>query len=743
MAQNSAEKNYKNYIIGAVAITSLSLLAYVVYSSTRKNKKKDKLKYNVIFNQKPFDIHLSMESMNGLNAIVVADNQNLKAGLKYGSRLIKINNKKVVGLTFEEILNIIQKTKCPIKLRFRQQNILKEHCINAEQLRNAAEKAFKEGNISKGIASITHAIIIHPTNKIFYANRIPMFIKCKQYEKALKDCKNIQKLDPLSSYIEGHYLRGLVLLALNKYKNASYAFETVIKLNSSYKKAANRLKECLKCLEIKNKQHTQQILIKINNINEQQPKSIPIEPVKNVEKKVEKIAKKVEENEEKITKKVGKKEEKITNNVEKKEEKMTKKVGKIEEKITKKVEKKVAKITKKVEEKEEKITKIKNESDDKLKKKEESNVELNINEQNNNIQTIKKEIIINNKRKYKIVFGYSLSEDKLLIPDNIIFTIFKYYKNIYEISQINFKNIPKRTKNDLICSNNSNLIYIFTSIKWENYYDNLFIFNIDNITTKQITFPWDEICGRQRRDHATINYHKKTHSLYLFGGDWGHWGCSQLYRFDLNENKWNYMDYKNKNKNMPKIYAHTGITYREYLIYFGGYGENFGNHYNDILIYNIDKNEFELIECFNKPSKRFRHSMVLCNDEIIIYGGFECYGTDKCWMINVNDLLNRNKPSWHKYEMNVGQLSMHKMSCFNNNIFIFGGSGGNCQKSNDLILFDNEKNKKQIIKLSGIKERVEHEMFVVTLNKYKSNFLLICGGDNGGLLNDFFLINLD
>jgi len=79
-----------------------------------------------------------------------------------------------------------------------------------------------------------------------------MYLNCEKFEFALADCQLIRQLDPRSVYIKGHYLRGLTLLKLKKYKNAAAAFQTVVKLNPSFKKATDRLNECFAELEKEN-----------------------------------------------------------------------------------------------------------------------------------------------------------------------------------------------------------------------------------------------------------------------------------------------------------------------------------------------------------------------------------------------------------------------------------------------------------------------------------------------------------
>merc|ERR1712228_304810 len=197
---------------------------------------------------------------------VAGDKKNGKLQLKYGSRLIKINDKRVENLSYQEIFEILQKTKTPITLQFKQFDELCSKWTEAAALKDDANTDYKNGNTESAIKKASNAIELHPTNKIYYSNRILMYLNCQQYNDALRDCQIIRELDPKSMYIKGHYLRGLTLLKLEKYKNAASAFQTVVKLNPSFKKATDRLNECLKelekdsCVNEKRRSSQQQIL---------------------------------------------------------------------------------------------------------------------------------------------------------------------------------------------------------------------------------------------------------------------------------------------------------------------------------------------------------------------------------------------------------------------------------------------------------------------------------------------------
>ena len=77
-------------------------------------------------------------------------------------------------------------------------------------------------------------------------NVLLVYFKLNENDLALNDSEMIRKLDPECKYIKGHYLYGLTLMRLKKYKDAATAFQLVIKLDPEYKKATDRLNECLK-----------------------------------------------------------------------------------------------------------------------------------------------------------------------------------------------------------------------------------------------------------------------------------------------------------------------------------------------------------------------------------------------------------------------------------------------------------------------------------------------------------------
>eukprot|EP01083_Nonionella_stella_P098993 278452_1 len=241
-----------NYVVGCTIVVSLSLLIYTLTRPTgpnaRTKRKRKHRKYNkaiVSLTKKPFDIHLVMKTMDGFDAHIAADPKNMQHRVKYGAQLHSINDRVVIGYAYESILNILTSTPVPITLTFRTIGNLCASWTKALVLKETSNRTFKQGRFAEAIALLDRAIALHPTNKMYHSDKVLMLIKVKDYKTALEECQIIRELDPQGTYTKGHYLRGLVLFGMKRYKAAAAAFQTVLKLYPGYMKAVDRLEECL------------------------------------------------------------------------------------------------------------------------------------------------------------------------------------------------------------------------------------------------------------------------------------------------------------------------------------------------------------------------------------------------------------------------------------------------------------------------------------------------------------------
>ena len=70
----------------------------------------------------------------------------------------------------------------------------------AEALKEEGNALYKGKQIGAAIERVSAAISAHPTNRIYYSNRILMYLNQQSYELALADCQTIRELDPRSTY---------------------------------------------------------------------------------------------------------------------------------------------------------------------------------------------------------------------------------------------------------------------------------------------------------------------------------------------------------------------------------------------------------------------------------------------------------------------------------------------------------------------------------------------------------------
>jgi len=127
------------------------------------------------------DVHFAIVTENGFNYCHVAgDSKNADLGLKYGSRLTHIDDELVINITFENILRKLQQTNHPVTFTFQPFPELEVKWKQADNLKNEANKSFKEKNMDKAIEECSKAIDLHPTNKVYYTNRILMYLQKKK-----------------------------------------------------------------------------------------------------------------------------------------------------------------------------------------------------------------------------------------------------------------------------------------------------------------------------------------------------------------------------------------------------------------------------------------------------------------------------------------------------------------------------------------------------------------------------------
>jgi len=188
-------------------------------------------------------------------AFVAACKANIDLGLKIGSQLVEINGKWLDSdMNFKETAQLLAKSCSPEgKLCFKEISELNNKWTKADKTKTEGNELYKKKQIDLSIAKYSDAIKLHPTNKVYYSNKVLALLskaehctgeKTPIYYEALADCRVMRELDVFDNYQKGHHVRGVVLLHMGKFKHARTAFQTVLRIDPKNKKALARLKDC-------------------------------------------------------------------------------------------------------------------------------------------------------------------------------------------------------------------------------------------------------------------------------------------------------------------------------------------------------------------------------------------------------------------------------------------------------------------------------------------------------------------
>ena len=229
-----------------------------------------------------------------------------------------------------------------------------------------------------------------------------------------------------------------------------------------------------------------------------------------------------------------------------------------------------------------------------------------------------------------------------------------------------------------------------------------------------------------------MNYYDEN--LYLFGGSIDkNTFSNELWKYSINENIWYNIV---TGYDTPTCSGHRMVTFKNYLILFGGYTmiNKKWMCYNNIYIYDCDKKMWNKIECNNKPLARYQHAMCIVNNNLIINGGLDI--NDKqlndMYSISINNIINNNSPEWIKINNNIPPLFGHLMLFNEHKLYFFGGknkSNGHYISNHGLLIYDdNNFNTTAICKTDGANRRCSHNGCIIHLNG--KDYIFIFGGFN-------------
>ena len=241
-----------------------------------------------------------------------------------------------------------------------------------------------------------------------------------------------------------------------------------------------------------------------------------------------------------------------------------------------------------------------------------------------------------------------------------------------------------------------------------------------------------------KRQQCTLNYYKNK--LYLFGGSVV--GCffNDLWEFCLKTNKWKQL------QSFKKTNGHTTVIFEDKLITFGGYNRIKGKWigYNDLMMYHIISNKWEVIKTKDTILARGGHCMLLDDNQLIIHGGwnekggYQILGDSFCIDL-LNVLKKKSIEKWKSKNINISKFENHQILQTNNKYVLFGGYNDDKMYTNDFITVDKDTNAIQKYDVTKISKRSGHQMTFIEGGK-----ILVFGGSggNGKYFNDFYVIDI-
>lgn len=225
-------------------------------------------------------------------------------------------------------------------------------------------------------------------------------------------------------------------------------------------------------------------------------------------------------------------------------------------------------------------------------------------------------------------------------------------------------------------------------------------------------------------------------SFYLFGGYTRKDGVyyNDLYRFDTASGVWTKLFCTGE---APSIRTdHTAVLYENAIYIFGGYDGK--TRFNDLKACKLENFEWvALPEVGVQPLPRFGHTAVVYNHSMYVFGGWDGHET-------LEDLYQYSFTTniWYELRRTLGikPSPRYRHSCvvFNGSLFIFGGVDKSQKRFNDLHEF-NIQHKEWSFKNTGGEIPSQRTFHTALAHE---NCMFILGGFDGKRQNDLYVIKL-
>ena len=256
-----------------------------------------------------------------------------------------------------------------------------------------------------------------------------------------------------------------------------------------------------------------------------------------------------------------------------------------------------------------------------------------------------------------------------------------------EVTEVEPRVSPCQRRGFGMCCVN-NVVYLFGGFDADGALRDFWYFENNN---------WWEVWS-QKTNKSPINRFDHTLNSYqdnilLFGGFSYDTDYNDLWIYSTDDNEWNIVESQGNSK-LPTVKKHQTVIYNHYLIIYGGVFKK--KRYNDyVYLYDLKKGKLLRVKGQNVPAKRYLHGMCCFKDKLIINGGFNRMNSKNkladMHMININDLINKNNPTWIPIQDNISFPILNQtLLSFNGVSYCFGENSNMISWNPSLILHSNK-----------------------------------------------------
>jgi N-acetylneuraminic acid mutarotase len=270
-------------------------------------------------------------------------------------------------------------------------------------------------------------------------------------------------------------------------------------------------------------------------------------------------------------------------------------------------------------------------------------------------------------------------------------------------------------------------MYIFGGLG-EYRYNDLFRFDFSSCTWTEIKPVDESTIPSKRCKHSACVY---QNMMYIFGG-WDSSGkLNDMHRYVFERNTWELVPCTNPPAARS---AHSVAIYQSSMYLFGGIGDN---KYNDMYRFSFKKNQWSMINQRNAPPRRSSYGGAhIYNDRMYIVCGLGCGKFNDCHMFDfASDTWTELKYS-NDSRATPSKRGRHTCVLVDDILYMFGGYVG-IHRSNELFLLNLRTNQwQQIASTKNFPAAREGHSAVF----YNESMWLFGGWHENGWYNDIYTL---